>query len=93
MGNIWLGMDSTDATSGFEAFRAEVLTAFDLDAFISEGGIYQTEMKYYCKDFKIKEIPFVYVASTTSFKLKWVLIALKTLFMIKFNRKKVISTH
>lgn len=91
LANLWLGMHYSDATSGFEAFRAEVLRSFDLDGFLSEGGIYQTEMKYYCSDFKIKEIPFVYVASTTAFKLKWILIALKTLFRMRFNKARVLG--
>jgi dolichol-phosphate mannosyltransferase len=89
LANIWLGTRYSDATSGFEAFRADVLRSFDLDAFISTGGVYQTEMKYYCSGFRFKEVPFVYVSTTTAFKLKWVWTALKTLFRLKRNRKRV----
>ena len=65
-----------------------------LDAFIYHGGIYQTEMKYYCisQRCKIKEIPFIYVGAKTSFKLKWLWIALKTLARIKPNRSRVLGT-
>jgi glycosyltransferase involved in cell wall biosynthesis len=92
LANLWLGMKYSDATSGFEAFRADVLRKFNLDAFISRGGIYQTEMKYYCHccNCRVKEIPFVYVGTTTAFKMKWITIALKTLFAMRFNRANVI---
>ncbi len=93
LAKFWLGMTLTDGTSGFEAFRAEVLKSFNLDAFISRGGIYQTEMKYYCTGCKIKEIPFNYVGSTSAFRFKWLLIALKTLLKIRSNKKKVIMNR
>jgi len=92
LANLWLGTNYNDATSGYQAFKASVLKAFNLDAFISKGGIYQTEMKYYCKGFKVKEIPFIYIGSTTAFKPKFLLFALKTLFKMKHNRKNVIKT-
>jgi dolichol-phosphate mannosyltransferase len=90
LAKFWLGLNLTDGTSGFQAFRAEVLKSFNLDAFISRGGIYQTEMKYYCGNYKIKEIPFTYVGSTSAFKFKWLLIALRTLLKIRSNKKNVI---
>lgn len=93
LANLWLGTRYSDATSGFEAFRREVLLSMNLDAFISTGGIYQTEMKYYCHagGFKVKELPFVYVGTTTAFKSKWIWIALRTLFRIKYNASKVLK--
>ena len=86
-------MNLSDATSGFEGFTAEMLKRLRLDAFISYGGIYQTEMKYYCvaQGCKIKEIPFTYLGAKTSFKPKWLWIALKTLARIKGNRSRVMA--
>lgn len=91
LANLWLGMNLTDGTSGFEGFRADVLKSFNLDAFISKGGIYQTEMKYYCSGYKTKEIPFNYKGSTSTFKFKWLFIAIKTLFKIKYNKRNAIN--
>lgn len=91
LANMWLGMNLTDGTSGFEGFRADVLKSLNLDAFISKGGIYQTEMKYYCSGYRTKEIPFNYKGSTSTFKFKWLFIALKTLFKIKYNKKHAIN--
>ncbi len=93
LANLWLGMHLSDATSGFEGFSAGVLKRLRLDAFISYGGIYQTEMKYYCLSLgcKIKEIPFTYVGDKTSFKPKWLWIALRTLGRIKANRFRALG--
>ena|SRR5271157_278213 len=95
LANLWLAMHYSDATSGFEAFTAEVLRKFNLDGFISKGGIYQTEMKYYCHlcNCKTKEIAFVYVGTTTAFKLKWVMTALKTLYRLRFNARNVMKSY
>jgi len=92
LANWWLGTSYHDATSGFEAFREHVLKSLNLDSFISVGGIFQTEMKYYCHclGIRMREVPFVYLGSTTGFKAKWIWISLKTLFLMKFNRKNVL---
>ncbi len=91
LANLWLGTDYSDATSGFQAFTSNVLNSLYLDMFISKGGIYQTEMKYYCRNFKIKELPFIYVGSSSAFKFKWILTSFKTIFKIKSNEKNVIK--
>jgi dolichol-phosphate mannosyltransferase len=93
LANLWLGTKYSDATSGMQGFRREVLESMDLNAFISTGGIYQTEMKYYCHQggFRIKELPFVYVGTTTAFKMKWIWIALKILVRMKYNQDRVLK--
>lgn len=91
LSNLWLGTRFSDATSGFQAFKSHVLKSMDLDRFVSVGGIYSTEMKYYCSHFRYKEIPFTYVGSTSHFHLKWVLIALKTLLFLPANKKAVVA--
>ena len=45
--NLWLDMSYSDATSGFQAFKYDVLKDIEFDNFISFGGMFQTEMKYY----------------------------------------------
>ena len=76
-------------TSGFEAFKAEVLKGMNLDAFLSTGHMYQTEMRYYCRNLNTVEVPIHYTGSTSSLKLKSVTEALRILFMLKDNEKKV----
>jgi glycosyltransferase involved in cell wall biosynthesis len=91
LSNLWLGTRFSDATSGFQAFKSHVLRSMDLDRFVSVGGIYSTEMKYYCSHFRYREIPFTYVGSTSNFRLKWVLVALKTLLILPANKRVVVA--
>ena len=78
-----------DMTSGFEAFQRPVLKSLDLDAFLSTGHMYQTEMRFYCRNMKTVEVPIHYTGSTSSLKLKSVTEAIKILFMLKKNEKRV----
>ncbi len=89
LANFWLGTRFSDATSGFQAFKVKVLKSFNLNAFISARSFYSTEMKYYCRNYRYKELPFTYTGSRTVFSSKLALIALKMLFKIKENEKYV----
>ncbi|MBQ7658397.1 MAG: glycosyltransferase [Butyrivibrio sp.] len=89
LANLVLHTTLKDMTSGFEAFKAEVLKGMNLDAFLSTGHMYQTEMRYYCRNLNTIEVPIHYTGSTSSLKLKSVTEALRILFMLKDNEKKV----
>ena len=89
LANLVLNTTLKDMTSGFEAFKAEVLKGMNLDAFLSTGHMYQTEMRYYCRNLNTVEVPIHYTGSTSSLKLKSVTEALRILFMLKDNEKKV----
>jgi dolichol-phosphate mannosyltransferase len=60
---IITGLPVRDATGGFKCFRRKVLEAIDLDKVKSNGYSFQIEMtfKAYCKGFKIKEIPIIFI--------------------------------
>lgn len=60
---IITGMPIKDATGGFKCFRRKVLESIDLDKVKSNGYSFQIEMtfKAYCKGFRIKEIPIVFI--------------------------------
>ncbi len=92
LSNMVLGTRLSDMTSGFEAFKKEVLLRFDLEKFISKGHIYQTEMRYYCRNTKYAVVPIKYVGSSSGLKMKSVVDALKILFKIKNNEKIVIKS-
>ena len=78
-------------TSGFEGFQREVLENMNLDAFLSLGHMYQTEMRFYCRNKKTIEVPIHYVGSQSSIKLKSVTEALRLLFQLKKNEKNVMQ--
>lgn len=89
LANLVLGTRLKDMTSGFEGFQAEVLRNMNLDAFLSLGHMYQTEMRYYCRKNKTIEVPIHYVGSSSSLKMKSVTEALKILFMLRSNEPNV----
>ena len=70
-------------TSGFEAFQRPILEALDLDAFLSTGHMYQTEMRFYCRNLRTIEVPIHYIGSESSLKFKSVKEALHILFQLK----------
>lgn len=57
------GMPIMDPTGGFKCFRREVLEAINLDKVTSNGYSFQIEMtfKAWMKNFRIKEIPIMFV--------------------------------
>ena len=93
LSNLVLGTKLKDMTSGYEAFQRHVLEVFDFDEFLSTGHMYQTEMKYYCRDFSYKEVPIHYVAGKSSLKWKSVKEALIILFKLKSHEENVKSVN
>ena len=89
LSNLVLNTKLKDMTSGFEAFKAEVLDKFDFDKFLSKGHMYQTEMRFYCRNYNTIEVPIHYTAGKSSLKLKSVIEALSILFKLKKNEKNV----
>lgn len=89
LSNLLLHTKLKDMTSGFEGFQRNVLLNLNLDKFLSTGHMYQTEMKYYCRNLNTIEVPIHYVGSASSLKMGSVTEALKTLFMLKRHEKEV----
>lgn len=89
LSNIVLKTSLQDMTSGFEAFSSKVLSEFDFSKFLSTGHMYQTEMRYYCRNLNTIEVPIHYTAGKSSLKFKSVTEALSILFKLKENEKKV----
>lgn len=89
LANLVLGTRLADMTSGFEAFRREILESMNLDNFLSTGHMYQTEMRYYCRNFHAVEVPIHYIGGSSSLKIKSVTEALRILFQLKKQEKKI----
>lgn len=89
LSNAVLKTKLKDMTSGFEAFNSNVLSSFDFDSFLSTGHMYQTEMRYYCRNYNAIEVPIHYTAGKSSLKLKSVIEAITILFKLKKNEKRV----
>ncbi len=89
LANFVLGTRLRDMTSGFEGFQREILESLDLDGFLSRGHMYQTEMRYYCRDYHTVETPIHYVGTASSLKTSSVTEALRILFQLKKHEKLV----
>ena len=89
LANFVLGTRLRDMTSGFEGFQREILESLDLDGFLSQGHMYQTEMRYYCRDYRTVETPIHYVGTASSLKTSSVTEALRILFQLKKHEKLV----
>ena len=92
LANLVLGTTLSDMTSGFEGFKRNVLEEFDFDQFLSTGHMYQTEMRFYCRDRRAVEVPIHYTSGKSSLKADSVFEALKILFCLKKNEKNVRRT-
>lgn len=90
LANVVLGTKLKDMTSGFEGFQRRILENLDLDNFLSTGHMYQTEMRYYCRNLKTIEVPIHYVGGSSSLKFKAVKEALVILFKLKKHEKEVV---
>ena len=89
LSNLVLGTKLKDMTSGYEAFQADVLRRLDLSNFLSTGHMYQTEMRFYCRNLNTIEVPIHYIGGSSSLKFKSVTEALKILFQLKKHEKEV----
>lgn len=89
LANLVLGTKLADMTSGYEAFRREILESMNLNKFLSTGHMYQTEMRFYCRNFHTVEVPIHYIGGSSSLKFKSVTEALKILFQLKKHEKEI----
>ena len=89
LANLVLGTKLKDMTSGFEGFQRGILEDMDLDAFLSKGHMYQTEMRYYCRNKHTLEVPIHYVGTASSLKTSSVTEALRLLFRLIKNENHV----
>lgn len=62
--NLLLRTRLSDMTSGFQLFRREVLEKILAKGIFSKGPFFQTEMKSYCLNLRIAEVPIVYSAAS-----------------------------
>ena len=83
LANLVLGTRLRDMTSGFEGFQRKVLEEMALDQFLSTGHMYQTEMRYYCRNRKAVEVPIHYKGSKSGLHAGSVTEALRVLFRLK----------
>ena len=95
LGNLGIrtvvGLRVRDATSGFKAFRAEVLRSFDLTEFRCKGFGFQAEVAYACqrRDYNVLEYPIVFASrlrGRSKMSIAIVIEALWKLLLLRWRR-------
>jgi len=86
------GLRLSDITSGFKAYRKEVLEKVNLSEVKSEGYAFQIEMKYRAKraGFSLTEIPIVFEdrhSGTSKISRRVIIEALFMVWKLRFSRK------
>lgn len=89
LSNLVLGTGLKDMTSGFEGFQRRVLENINLNTILSTGHMYQTEMRYYCRNLRTIEVPIHYVGTASSLKGSSVTEALHLLFKLRKNEVRI----
>jgi len=64
LANLLLGTKLKDMTSGFEMFTREALAEILKKGIRSRGPFFQTEIKAYCRNLRITEVPIQYRAAS-----------------------------
>lgn len=80
--NILLGTKLKDMTSGFEMFTKDALQKVLDKGIQSRGHFFQTEIKAYCRNMRIIEVPIHYRAPSQNVNTSVILDAFKNLFRL-----------
>jgi glycosyltransferase involved in cell wall biosynthesis len=80
LSNLLLGSGMRDMTSGYQAFRAEVVEQFLSYKLLSAAHFYQTELRYLLRKTHYIEIPIHYRAPSPSISRKSIYNSLQVLF-------------
>ncbi len=82
MTNMLLGTTLSDMTSGFQLFTQETLKYTLQKGIKSRYHFFQTEIKFYCRNFKIAEVPICYKAASPSVNKTAIFDAFQNLFRL-----------
>ena len=89
--NLMLGTRLHDMTSGFEMFSRRALQAVLEHGIRSRAHFFQTEIKVYCHNFKITEVPIQYQAASPRLHASAVKEALAQLWRLYRLRARKVS--
>ena len=80
--NLLLGTKLKDMTSGFELFSFQALQHVLKKGIYSKGHFFQTEIKVYCRDLKVAEVPIHYKSASPSVNNKIIKDAFRNLWRL-----------
>ncbi len=86
--NLLAGTRLSDMTSGFELFSRRALEMVLAKGIQSRAHFFQTEVKFYCRNLNITEVPITYRAASPSVSQSSLVDAFRNLWRIsQFNRE------
>jgi len=80
--NLLMGTKLTDMTSGFEMFTGAALRKVVEKGIRSRGHFFQTEIKVYCRNLRITEVPIHYRAPSQNVNAAIMMDAFRNLFRL-----------
>jgi dolichol-phosphate mannosyltransferase len=89
--NLMMGTRLSDMTSGFEMFSRRTLQGILETGIRSRAHFFQTEIKVYCRNLKITEVPIQYQAASPRLHGSAVKEALTQLWRLYRNRARQVS--
>ncbi|MDO8281276.1 MAG: glycosyltransferase family 2 protein [Thermodesulfovibrionia bacterium] len=89
--NALLGTKLTDTTSGFEAFKADILKTIISRKMVSTGHFFQTEIRFRAKNLFYTEVPINYTNPVKRVPRKYVLNALWGLLVCFIERVRGVA--
>ena len=87
----FLGLKPIDITSGFKAYKSEVLKKIPMQKFYSKGFFFQIEMAYHCQylNLDVIEYPILFndrVRGVSKFNFSIILEAMKLMVFLRFKK-------
>lgn len=86
LSNVLLGTKLPDATSGFEAFKSNVLKKILKKQLMSKGHFFQTEIRYRAKEYNISIVNIHYSFPSNSVSQKSIMNSFQVLFTLFLSR-------
>ena len=86
LSNLVLGTRLEDMTSGFEMFTRKTMERLLEKGITSNGPFFQTEIKFYCRNLKIAEVPIQYAGASFPVKNSTLVQSLKELWRLRRDR-------
>ena len=80
-------MKISDTTSGYQMFQKKILQKIIKKGLLSKDRFFQTEIKIYTRNKKIKEVPIQYICTSHSLSFFSIIESVYLLILIKFSRK------
>jgi dolichol-phosphate mannosyltransferase len=84
---LFFPMKISDTTSGYQMFQKKILHKIIKKGLLSKDRFFQTEIKIYTRNKKIKEVPIKYICTTHSLSFFSIIESIYLLILIRFFKK------